>query len=64
MNREHISQEQYEKLAREFNPMAFDPDQWAEIAWNAGMRYVVFTTKHHDGFCMFDCDLPTQTVPR
>ena len=37
-----------------FNPQHFDPDQWAELAWNAGMRYIVFTTKHHDGFCMFD----------
>lgn len=37
-----------------FNPQDFNPDEWAEMAWNAGMRYVVFTTKHHDGFCMFD----------
>jgi len=37
-----------------FNPKNFNPDEWAELAWNAGMRYVVFTTKHHDGFCMFD----------
>ena len=37
-----------------FNPINFNPQSWAELAWNAGMRYVVFTTKHHDGFCMFD----------
>ena len=39
---------------KDFNPKNFNPDEWAELAWNAGMRYIVFTTKHHDGFCMFD----------
>lgn len=38
----------------QFDPKHFDPDAWAQMAWDAGMRYVVFTTKHHDGFCMFD----------
>jgi alpha-L-fucosidase len=47
-------QSEYEKFAEEFNPVDFDPEYWAELAWNAGMRYVVFTTKHHDGFCMYD----------
>jgi alpha-L-fucosidase len=37
-----------------FNPSQFNPEQWAEVAKNAGMKYLVFTTKHHDGFCMFD----------
>ena len=45
---------QYENLKNTFNPVQFDPDQWAEAAAFAGMKYVVFTTKHHDGFCMFD----------
>jgi len=44
----------YEALQKTFNPVRFDPDAWAEAARDAGMRYVVFTTKHHDGFCMFD----------
>ncbi len=44
----------YESLKTEFNPVDFNPDKWAELAQAAGMRYVVFTTKHHDGFCMFD----------
>jgi alpha-L-fucosidase len=44
----------YEQLPRTFNPVAFDPAEWARAAGDAGMRYVVFTTKHHDGFCMFD----------
>jgi alpha-L-fucosidase len=44
----------YWALPRTFNPTKFDPDRWAQAAQDAGMRYVVFTTKHHDGFSMFD----------
>ncbi len=44
----------YRKLNETFNPHHFDPQAWADIAKRAGMKYVVFTTKHHDGFCMFD----------
>ncbi len=44
----------YEALPQSFNPVKFDPQKWAKAAKDAGMRYVVFTTKHHDGFCMFD----------
>jgi len=44
----------YEGLQRTFNPEKFDPAKWARAARDAGMKYVVFTTKHHDGFCMFD----------
>ena len=44
----------YKELPKTFNPVKFDPDKWAEAAWDAGTRYVVFTTKHHDGFNMFD----------
>ncbi|MBT1704081.1 alpha-L-fucosidase [Chryseosolibacter indicus] len=44
----------YWGLQREFNPVDFNPEQWAQAAKDAGMRYVVFTTKHHDGFSMFD----------
>jgi alpha-L-fucosidase len=44
----------YEKLQTTFNPVKFDPVRWARAAKDAGMRYVVFTTKHHDGFSMFD----------
>jgi alpha-L-fucosidase len=45
---------QYEELKKTFNPVRFDPEKWAQAAKDAGMRYVVFTTKHHDGFSMFD----------
>lgn len=44
----------YQALNRTFNPRHFAPQQWAAAAKNAGMRYLVFTTKHHDGYCMFD----------
>lgn len=44
----------YEDLQTTFNPMGFAPEKWAEAAKRAGMKYVVFTTKHHDGFAMFD----------
>jgi len=45
---------QYERLQTTFNPEKFNPDRWVKAAKAAGMKYVVFTTKHHDGFCMFD----------
>jgi alpha-L-fucosidase len=44
----------YEELPKTFNPVDFEPEGWAAAAKNAGMRYMVFTTKHHDGFSMFD----------
>lgn len=44
----------YENLQTEFNPVKFNPGKWADAAKEAGMKYVVFTTKHHDGFCMYD----------
>lgn len=44
----------YEAIPKTFNPVKFNPEKWATAAKNAGMKYVVFTTKHHDGFAMFD----------
>jgi alpha-L-fucosidase len=44
----------YWGLKKDFNPVNFDPDSWAKAGKDAGMRYVVFTTKHHDGFNLFD----------
>ncbi|MCB0546743.1 MAG: alpha-L-fucosidase [Phaeodactylibacter sp.] len=46
--------QEYEGLQKTFNPTQFEPEKWAGAARAAGMKYVVFTTKHHDGFCMFD----------
>lgn len=44
----------YWGLKDKFNPVQFDPEQWAKAIKAAGMKYAIFTTKHHDGFCMFD----------
>jgi len=44
----------YQNLQTTFNPVNFNPEKWVAAAKLAGMKYVVFTTKHHDGFCMFD----------
>ena len=49
-----ISEADYVSLANRFNPTGFDPKAWVRSAQGAGMRYCVFTAKHHDGFCMFD----------
>ena len=46
--------ETYARLAERFNPTEYDPDKWVALAKSAGMEYICFTTKHHDGFCMFD----------
>jgi alpha-L-fucosidase len=44
----------YRALQKTFSPASFNPDRWADAAARAGMKYLIFTTKHHDGFCMFD----------
>ena len=46
--------EQYWGLLKSFNPIRFRPDVWADLAAKNGFKYLIFTTKHHDGFCMFD----------
>ncbi len=49
-----VSKADYVKLAAQFNPVKYSPDEWLDMAEAAGMEYVCFTTKHHDGFCMWD----------
>ncbi|HOC01225.1 MAG TPA: alpha-L-fucosidase, partial [Verrucomicrobiota bacterium] len=46
--------EEYDRLHKSFNPVEFNAEEWMRVAAEAGMKYVVFTTKHHDGFCMWD----------
>jgi len=52
--RRRIPRADYVKLAARWNPVKFNPDAWLDAAEGAGMRYVCLTTKHHDGFCLFD----------
>ncbi|MEN3310081.1 MAG: alpha-L-fucosidase [Micromonosporaceae bacterium] len=53
-NRERLTDEDYQTYFDHFDPDLYDPGEWARLAKAAGMRYVVLTTKHHDGFCLWD----------
>jgi alpha-L-fucosidase len=54
MNFGKIPMAEYQQFAKQFNPVKFNADEWVAIAKNAGMKYIVITSKHHDGFAMFD----------
>ncbi len=54
MNRGKIPVAEYQKFAQDFNPVKYDADAWVRTAKEAGMKYIVITAKHHDGFAMFD----------
>lgn len=54
MNKEKIPVAEYAKLAKQFNPVKFNAEEWVRFAKDAGMKYIVITAKHHDGFAMFD----------
>lgn len=62
LSREKIPAEEYEKCLRFFDPDLFDPVQWAKDAKAAGMKYVVLTTKHHDGFALWDTKMSDYSV--
>jgi alpha-L-fucosidase len=53
MNRGKIPVSEYQAYAKEFNPVKFNADEWVKMAKDAGMKYIVITAKHHDGFAMF-----------
>jgi alpha-L-fucosidase len=57
MHRGKIPKEEYAVLQKQFNPVKYDPEQWVRAAKEAGMKYIVITSKHHDGFCLFDSQL-------
>ncbi len=61
-SREHISVEDYGRYFEHFNPDLHSPQAWADMAADAGMRYMVITTKHHDGFCLWDSKLTDYTA--
>lgn len=52
--RYNIPHADYEEMAMQFNPANYDPEKWVLLAKKAGMKYICFTAKHHDGFCMWD----------
>ena len=52
--RGQTTRKEYERLPTQFNPVAYDPERWLDAVESAGMEYLCFTTKHHDGFCMWD----------
>jgi len=56
MNRGKISKEEYAPLQKQFNPVKYDAAEWVRIAKDAGMKYIVITSKHHDGFCLFESE--------
>jgi alpha-L-fucosidase len=60
---EQLTDADYQPYFDHFSPDLYDPERWAEDAWNAGMRYLVITTKHHDGFCLWDSKLTDYSAP-
>ena len=62
MNRSQIPVREYEPLAAQFNPVKFDADAWVQLAQDAGMKYIVITSKHHDGFAMFKSKVSNYNV--
>ena len=64
--RARVPRAEYVKLARQWNPVKFNPDAWLDLLAEAGMKYVCLTTKHHDGFCLWDTkqtDYNTMNTP-
>ncbi len=62
MERASIPVEEYEKFSRAFDPEKFDADRWVKLASDAGMKYLVITSKHHDGFALWDSEVSTYDV--
>ena len=64
MEQEGIPVAEYEQLAKRFNPQRHAARAWAKLAKRAGMKYMVMTTKHHEGFCLFDTKLTDYCAPK
>jgi alpha-L-fucosidase len=64
MHRARIPVAEYETLAKRFNPVKFDAAEWVSLAKRAGQKYIIITSKHHDGFCIFDSQVSDYTIVR
>src|SRR3954452_10752242 len=64
MEQEGIPVAEYQQLAQHFNPQPHAARAWAKLAKQAGMKYMVMTTKHHEGFCLFDTKLTNYSAPK
>jgi len=62
MNNQNIAIDEYEKLPSFFNPIAYNAEEWVKMAKDAGMKYITITTRHHDGFSMFDSKVTDYTI--
>src|SRR5579863_4751613 len=62
MNRGQIPVKEYEQLASQFNPVKFNAEEWVQMAQDAGMKYLVITSKHHDGFAMYHSEASKYNV--
>ncbi len=64
MYQEHMPFEEYAHLAERFDPQHYNPREWVAVAKDAGMKYMVLTTRHHDGFCLYDSKVSDFTAPK
>src|SRR5436305_85657 len=64
MDKRHLSIAEYEKLPARFNPTEFDPAEWVALAKAAGVKYITITSKHHDGFAMWDSRVSDWTITK
>ncbi len=64
MENAYIPRNEYEQFAKQFNPVRYDPDAWVRIAKDAGMKYIVITSKHHEGFAMWDSKASDYNIVR
>ena len=62
MNRARIPVREYEQLAKQFNPVKFNAEEWVQLAKDAGMKYIVITSKHHDGFALYQSKVSKYNV--
>ena len=62
MHNREMTVEEYEKLPAQFNPVDYDPAEWVRLAKQAGMRYITITSKHHDGFAMWDSEVSDYNI--